>query len=335
LPQNPADTFLAKVNADLRAATAANHSATHLLHAALRKVLGHHVEQKGSLVNAEYLRFDFSHFAKMSDAELEAVEQEVNDHVRAAIKLDERRAVPIEEAKALGAMALFGEKYGEQVRVIAFDTNYSVELCGGTHVGNTAQIGLFKITSESSIATGVRRIEAFTGKKALTWMQEQLNLLHEVKTILKNPKDLTAQLQKLLEETSALRKEIEQLEQGQLNQLAEALKAHFQPQGEIQLLAQQVSVRSADGLKKLASELRKQHDRGFIVLGALVDAKPQLVVALGDGLVASNKLNAGSIVREAAKMMQGGGGGQAFLATAGGSNPAGLKAAIDAAVKMI
>jgi alanyl-tRNA synthetase len=335
LPVNPADTFLALVNNDLRSETASNHSATHLLHAALRHVLGQHVEQKGSLVNADYLRFDFSHFAKMSESELETVELEVNAHIRAAIKLDERRAVPIEEAKALGAMALFGEKYGDRVRVITFDPNYSVELCGGTHVHNTAHIGLFKITSESSIATGVRRIEAITGKTALSWMQEQLNHLQEVKDLLKNPKDLSAQVQKLLEETNALRKELEQLEQAQLNQLAVGLQEQFMVKGEAKILATQVEVRSAEGLKKLASELRKQHSNNFVVLGAVVGDKPQLVVAIGDDLVNNAKLNAGSIVREAAKMMQGGGGGQPFLATAGGSNVLGLPAAIEAAKNMI
>ncbi|MDP2189561.1 MAG: alanine--tRNA ligase [Sphingobacteriaceae bacterium] len=335
LPVNPADTFLALVDSALRSETASNHSATHLLHAALRLVLGQHVEQKGSLVNSDYLRFDFSHFAKMSEVELEAVEREVNAHIRAAIKLDERRTVPIEEAKALGAMALFGEKYGDRVRVITFDPNYSVELCGGTHVHNTAHIGLFKITSESSIATGVRRIEAITGKTALSWMQQQLNQLQEVKDLLKNPKDLSAQVQKLLEETNALRKELEQLEQAQLNQLAVGLQGQFVAKGDAQLLAVQVEVRSAEGLKKLASELRKQHSNSFVVVGAVVGDKPQLVVAIGDDLVNNAKLNAGSIVREAAKLMQGGGGGQPFLATAGGSNVLGLPAAIEAAKNVI
>jgi alanyl-tRNA synthetase len=335
LPSNPADTFLALVNNELRAQTASNHSATHLLHAALRNVLGTHVEQKGSLVNADYLRFDFSHFAKMNEAELQLVEQEVNVHIRAAIKLDERRAVPIEEAKSLGAMALFGEKYGDQVRVITFDPTYSVELCGGTHVLNTAHIGLFKITSESSIATGVRRIEAITGQTALNWMQQQLNQLQEVKELLKNPKDLSTQVQKLLEETNSLRKELEQLEQEQLNQLAASLQSQFEPKGAAQLLAAQVEVRSAEGLKKLASELRKQHSNSYVVIGAVVGEKPQLVVAIGDKLVSTAKLNAGNIVREAAKLMQGGGGGQPFLATAGGSQVSGLPAAIEAAKNMI
>lgn len=335
LPANPADTFLALVNSELRSEIASNHSATHLLHAALRHVLGHHVEQKGSLANADYLRFDFSHFAKMSDAELQTVEQEVNAHIRSAIKLTERRAVPIEEAKALGAMALFGEKYGDQVRVITFDPSYSVELCGGTHVQNSAHIGLFKITSESSIATGVRRIEAITGKTALNWMQQQLFQLQEVKDLLKNPKDLTMQVQKLLEESNALRKEVEYLEQVQINELAGSLVGQFAAFGQAMVLAQRVEVRSAEGLKKLASELRKQHSNSYVVLGAVVSEKPQLVVAIGDALVASAKLNAGNIIREAAKLMQGGGGGQPFLATAGGSELAGLAVAIEAAKNSI
>ncbi|MFN3528336.1 MAG: alanine--tRNA ligase [Bacteroidia bacterium] len=330
LPARLNDSFIARIDAEKRLATESNHSATHLLHAALRQVLGTHVEQKGSLVNADYLRFDFSHFAKMSDEELLAVEEAVNQRIEASIALEEHRQMAIADAKSMGAMALFGEKYGEQVRVVCFDRNYSVELCGGTHVQNTAQIGLFKITTESSIATGVRRIEAYTGQKARQWVQLQLNQLQHVRDLLKNPKDLVMQTQKLLEEANSLRKELAQLEDSQLSALAASLKSAFEPISAAMCLTKQVEVRSADGLKRLASELRKQYENSFVVLGAVVSEKPQLVVAIGDALLQAKGLDAGQIVREAAKAMQGGGGGQPFLATAGGSKISGLTDAIAA-----
>lgn len=335
LPAQLDDAFVALVNHHKREATAANHSATHLLHAALRQVLGTHVEQKGSLVNADYLRFDFSHFAKMTEEELQQVEKMVNERVLQAIRLDERRGVPIAQAKELGAMALFGEKYGDFVRVITFDPSYSVELCGGTHVPNTAHIGLFKITSESSIATGVRRIEAITGERAMAWVNAQLEQLHQLRELLKNPKDLVAQAEKLLEETAALRKELEQLENQQLHALQLELSAQFVAQKGAQLLKARVEVRSADALKKLANDLRRHADNSLVVLGAVVGDKPQMVVAVGDGLVQSKGLNAGNIVREAAKKMQGGGGGQPFLATAGGSHTAGLNDAMEAVLSYL
>jgi len=335
LPAQLDDTFVALVNHHKREATAANHSATHLLHAALRQVLGTHVEQKGSLVNADYLRFDFSHFAKMTNEELQRVESMVNERVLQAIRLDERRGVPIAQAKELGAMALFGEKYGDFVRVITFDPGYSVELCGGTHVPNTAHIGLFKITSESSIATGVRRIEAITGERAMAWVNAQLEQLQQLRELLKNPKDLVAQAEKLLEETASLRKELEQLENQQLHVLQQELSTQFVHERGAQLLKARVEVRSADALKKLANDLRRHADHSLVVLGAVLGDKPQLVVAIGDALVQSKSLNAGNIVREAAKKMQGGGGGQPFLATAGGSNAAGLNDAMEAVLSYL
>jgi alanyl-tRNA synthetase len=335
LPAQPQGSLVASVDLAKRAATASNHSATHLLHAALRQVLGTHVEQKGSLVNADYLRFDFSHFAKLTAEELQQVERQVNEHIAAAIRLDEKRHVALDEAKKLGAMALFGEKYGETVRVITFDAQYSVELCGGTHVSNTAHIGIFKIVSESSIATGVRRIEALTGSRAQAWLYEQLNTLHDVKETLKNPKDLVAQVNKLLEETNALRKELEQLEEQQLGQIRQSLQEQLRFDGDVAVVQARVQVRSAEGLKRLASDLRKMKPKTMVVLGAVVADKPQLVVALSDELVQAKSLDAGQMVREAAKAMQGGGGGQAFLATAGGSNPAGLDEAIQAALRYL
>lgn len=335
LPQSPTDLMQAVVNKEKRQETAANHSATHLLHAALRSALGSHVEQKGSLVHPDYLRFDFSHFAKMSAEELIAVETEVNNRIMQAIPLTERRSVPISEATALGAMALFGEKYGDFVRVIAFDPAYSLELCGGTHVSNTAHIGLFKIISESSVATGVRRIEAISGNKALRWMQEQFQLLQQLKETFKSPKDLVAHAEKLLEDSSQLRKQIERMEQEQLQQALNALKATFKPVKDAMVISERVDVRSADGLKRLANDLRRLHPNAFVVLGAIVSDKPQLVVGAADDMVQTRNLNAGHIVREAAKVMQGGGGGQPNLATAGGSNKDGLNEAMAFAVGLL
>jgi alanyl-tRNA synthetase len=335
LPQSPTDLMQAVVDKEKRKETAANHSATHLLHAALRNVLGSHVEQKGSLVHPDYLRFDFSHFAKMSTEELNAVETEVNSRIMDAITLTDRRAVPISEAIALGAMALFGEKYGDFVRVIAFDPAYSLELCGGTHVPNTAHIGLFKIISESSVATGVRRIEAISGAKALRWMQEQFQLLQQLKETFKSPKDLVAHAEKLLEESSQLRKQIELMEQEQLQQVLHVLKAKFKSAQEAMVIAERVDVRTVDGLKRLTNDLRKLHPNAFVVLGAVVGDKPQLAVGAADEMVQTRNLNAGHIVREAAKAMQGGGGGQPNLATAGGSNKDGLNEAMALAVGLL
>lgn len=323
LPQSPDQLLEAVVDQKRRKAIASNHSATHLLHAALREVLGKHVEQKGSLVNGDYLRFDFSHFAKLTDEELEKVELLANQKISAAIALDEKRHLPLEEAKKMGAMALFGEKYGEFVRVISFDPNYSVELCGGTHVNNTAEIGLIKITAESSIATGVRRIEALSGEKAWQYVQAQLKLLQQVKESLRNPKDLIQSVNKILEDTNALRKQVEQLEIQQAALLTDQLQTEFVSHGEIRLLAKTLPVSSADLLKRLAVQFRQQ-PKSMLVLGAEIDGKAQLVIALSDDLVNDKKLHAAQMIRELAKEIQGGGGGQPFLATAGGQLPAAL-----------
>lgn len=325
LPTNIHAPVVAEVDVAKRQATAGNHSATHLLHAALREVLGKHVEQKGSLVNADYLRFDFSHFSKMTDEEIEQVERLANEKIRASIPLDERRNLPIEEAKKLGAMALFGEKYGEFVRVITFDAQYSVELCGGTHVKNTAEISLVKIISESSIATGVRRIEAITGAKAWGYMQDQLKQLQQIRDGLKNPKDVVVSVNKLLEETNALRKTNDQLEQIQAELWVEKLELAFQKQAGLNVLAQTVKVSSAEVLRRIGQLIRRDTS-AFVVLGAEIDGKAQLVVALGDDIVNKTGLNASQLIRDLAKEIQGGGGGQPFLATAGGQQPAGLPA---------
>jgi alanyl-tRNA synthetase len=321
--------FTAKVDAHRRTLTSSNHSATHLLHSALRDVLGKHVAQKGSYVGPDALRFDFSHFTKMTDAELADVETIVNEKIRMNIQLDEKRNVPIEQAKALGATALFGEKYGDFVRVITFDPNYSVELCGGTHVPATGQIGLFKLTSEGSVSTGVRRIEAKTSEGALAMLNEQGAVLEQLKELLKAPKDVVKAVQALQDERNALLKKIEVLENEKVQQIKEQLLAKVQATNGHNTLVEQVSVPSADALKQLAYDLKAKVDNLALVLGADINGKPQLAVMLPDSLIADKGLHAGQVVKDLAKNIKGGGGGQPFFATAGGSDASGLAAALE------
>ena len=324
LPESLAGVFHAVVDKSKRSRTTSNHSATHLLHAALRQVLGKHVEQKGSLVNEKILRFDFSHFAAMTPEEISKVETIVNQKIRENIHLDEKRNVPIEQAKSFGAMALFGEKYGEFVRVITFDPTFSVELCGGTHASATGTIGLLKLITESSVAAGVRRIEAVTGEGAEHYVNEQLALLSEVKTILKNPKDLTESAQSLVEEKHALEKKLEVLYQQQANVMKDELAGKAVKQNGITYIAERVNVPNADVLKNIAYALRNQFDDLLLVLAADVDGKPQVTVMIGEKLAATNKFHAGNLVKELAKEIDGGGGGQPFFATAGGKKLEGL-----------
>lgn len=319
----------AQVDAHRRTLTSSNHSATHLLHAALRDVLGTHVAQKGSYVGPDALRFDFSHFTKVTDEELAKVEEIVNAKIRENILLDERRNVPIDQAKALGAMALFGEKYGDFVRVIVFDPAYSVELCGGTHVSATGQIGLFKFTSEGSVSTGVRRIEAVTSERALAMLNEQQAILDQLKELLKAPKDIVKAVESLLQERSQLQKKIEGFENEKVQQLKEQLLTKVsQTATGHSLIVERVDVPSADALKQLAYDLKAKIDDLALVLGADVNGKPQLAVMLPDSLIQGKKLQAGQIVKELAREIKGGGGGQPFFATAGGSDASGLDAAL-------
>ena len=331
LPNNISADFICVVDKKRRTSIENNHSVTHLLHAALKQVLGLHVNQKGSLVNDELLRFDFSHFTKVSDEELAQVEQIVNEKVKENISLYERRNVPIAEAKSLGAMALFGEKYGEFVRVITFDQNYSVELCGGTHVKSTGQIGLFKIVSESSVAAGVRRIEAVSATAAENYVNAELATLASVKEILKNPKDIAKTLEGILEEKAALQKQLEAFQLAALQDLKQQLLTKITNNGGVNYLFGEVKVHSADALKSLAFELKAKVDNLYCVLAADIDSKPQLAVMLSENLVSDKNLNAVSIVKELAKEIQGGGGGQAFFATAGGKDLSGLSRAISKA----
>ncbi len=324
LPGNLNATFKCVVNDHRRLLIMNNHSATHLLHAALRETLGDHVQQKGSLVSDKVLRFDFSHFSKMSTEEIKAIEKRVNQKIRANIVLDERRNVPIEEAKNMGAMALFGEKYGDFVRVITFDKDYSVELCGGTHVGATGEIGYFKIVSESSIAAGVRRIEAFTAEAAENFVDDQLHTMGEINELLKHPSNVNQALASLINEKQQLQKQLDKAYQQQANDLKMSLVDKIKQSGEVNILVEKVVLPNADTLKNMAFGLKDKVNNLFMVLAANIQEKPQIAVMISESLVQDKNLNAGNLVRELAKEIKGGGGGQAFYATAGGKDVAGL-----------
>ncbi|WP_375446408.1 alanine--tRNA ligase [uncultured Fibrella sp.] len=328
-----ADLVFAKIDTHRRELTEDNHSATHLLHSALREVLGTHVAQKGSYVGPDALRFDFSHFGKLTDEEISRVETIVNEKIRQNIPLDEKRNVPIEQAKALGATALFGEKYGDFVRVITFDPNYSVELCGGTHVPATGQIGLFKLTSEGSVSTGIRRIEAKTSEGALALLNEQEATINELRELLKAPKDRSAgavvkAVQSILDERNALLKKVEALENEKVQQIKEDLLGKVLTVNGHSVIVERVNVPNADALKQLAYDLKAKVDNLAVVLGADINGKPQLAVMLPDSLISGRGLNAGQVIKDLAKNIKGGGGGQPFFATAGGSDAAGLDAAL-------
>jgi alanyl-tRNA synthetase len=323
-----AESVYAIINTARRAQTTSNHSATHLLQSALRDVLGTHVAQKGSYVGPDALRFDFSHFSKVTDEQLAEVERIVNEKIREDIPLDEKRNVPIEQAKGMGATALFGEKYGDFVRVITFDPNYSVELCGGTHVYRTGHIGLFKFTAEGSVSTGVRRVEAKTALGAETLVNEQMAIVSELKEVLKAPKDVVKAVQDLLAERTALQKQLETLQNEKVQQVKNQLLSTIETAEGYSRLVARVDVPSADALKQLAFDLKAKVDNLALVLGADIAGKPQLAVMLPDSLIQDRKLNAGQVVKELAKNIKGGGGGQPFFATAGGSDLSGLDAAL-------
>jgi alanyl-tRNA synthetase len=325
----------AKVETGKRLLTENNHSATHLLHAALKEVLGNHVAQKGSLVNENVLRFDFSHFAKMTDEEIERVEKIVNRKIRENISRGEKRNVPIAQAMELGATALFGEKYGDFVRVITFDPQYSIELCGGTHVPATGQIGLFKIVSESAVAAGVRRIEAVTADKAEELVDEQFHTLRDLRELLKGPKDVKKAVADLLGEKNALARQVEAYQVAQAGAVRESLLQNVQRKDGVSVIAAKVSLPSADALKQIAFELKGQVENLFLVLAADVQGKPQVAVMIGDNLVKEKNLHAGNIVKELAREIKGGGGGQPFFATAGGTDLGGLDRVVEKGRGMI
>ncbi|MCZ4222733.1 alanine--tRNA ligase [Pedobacter rhodius] len=334
LPDNLEGKFWAVVDEDKRVLTEDNHSATHLLHAALKQVLGKHVNQKGSLVNADYLRFDFSHFAKVTDEELAQIEVIVNQKIRQNIKLKEQRNVPYQDAIESGVTALFGEKYGDFVRMITFDDHFSKELCGGTHVKATGQIGSFKIISESAVAAGVRRIEAITADKAEQYFLDQRKELGHLKALLNGSKDLPASVQALLDENAKLKKEIEKSTLERVNILKHDIVHHVRGINGVNLIAKHIDLQSADAIKNLAFSLKDMIDNLFLVFTTEIDGKPGITVMLSDDLVKKG-MNASNIVRELGKEIQGGGGGQPFYATAGGKNPEGLKAVLEKAESFI
>ncbi len=334
LPENIAASFIATVDTSKRKLTENNHSATHLLHAALRQVLGTHVAQKGSLVNNENLRFDFSHFSAMTKEEIAKVEQIVNQKIRENIILDERRSVPIEEAKTLGAMMLFGEKYGDSVRVITFDEHYSRELCGGTHVKATGKIGLFKIVSEAAVAAGVRRIEAITADAAQELVDSwQLSIESLEKTF--SSKDILKSVNQLINEKADLLKKLEVFENEKTIAIKTNIKSEIRNSNGVNVLVQLINISNAEQLKNLSFQLKTEVDNLFCVLGCVLNEKPMLSVIISDNLIKEKGLHAGNIIKDLAKEIKGGGGGQPFYATAGGNDISGLQAAIEKAKLLI
>jgi alanyl-tRNA synthetase len=332
LPSDPSQTFKAVVDDEQRFRTMCNHTATHLLHQALRTILGDHVEQKGSAVHSKNLRFDFSHFSKLSEEDLKNVEQFVNLRIQEKINLKESRNIPLKEAENSGAIMLFGEKYGDTVRMINFGK--STELCGGTHVKNTGDIWHFKIVSESAIASGIRRIEAITNDAVRDYYIEQDETFSKIKLSLKNPSDVFKTVQGLQDENTRLKKEIEQLNKLKAASFKDDLIKQKEEINGINFIGAVLDADAA-AMKNIAFEISGELDHLFFVGGSNVDGKALLTVYIAKNIVAEKGLNAGNIVRELGKYIQGGGGGQPFFATAGGKNPEGLKQAIAEAKKMI
>lgn len=332
LPEDVTQSFVAKVDEHKRVLTANNHSATHLLDYALRKVLGNHVEQKGSYVSDEHLRFDFSHFQKVTDEELAEVAAIVNRLIRRNIPLQEFRSIPIAKAQEMGAIAIFGEKYGDLVRVIKYGD--SIELCGGTHVAATGQIGFFKILSESSVSAGVRRIEAITADKAEEFINNSFHLIREMEKMFKSNKNLMECVKGILEENEGLKKETEKFAKESLRLLKERLKNEKKVYRDINIIAVSLSLPAAQ-VKDMAFQLKGELEKLIFIAGGVTDGKPHLTVMISNGVVADFGLDAGQIVRDAAREIKGGGGGQPFFATAGGSNPEGIEKALEQAEKMI
>ncbi|MBK9729754.1 MAG: alanine--tRNA ligase [Chitinophagaceae bacterium] len=329
-PKSFDESVLAKVDVVARNSIMSNHTATHLMHAALRKILGTHVQQKGSLVAPDHLRFDFSHFAKVTREELDAIETMVNQKIRENI-IREVDVMPVAEAMKTGAMALFGEKYGDKVRVVTFDKNFSRELCGGTHVHSTGAIGYFKIISEAAVAAGVRRIEAITGEAAEQLIRSTFNRLETIGSLLGNAKDAEKGIQHLQEENAQLKKQVESFTAMQVQQVKEMLKKTSENIGGIQFIGAATSLNSADALKKLAYDLRNEVENLVGVFGAEADGKAHLMIIISDNLVKEKSLDAGKMIRIISKEINGGGGGQKFFASAGGTHPAGINKAIEAA----
>ena len=332
LPKHPEATFKAVVDSKQRMRSASNHTATHLLHQALRSVLGTHVEQKGSMVHSGNLRFDFSHFSKVSAEELTQVEDFVNARIREKLPLEEQRYIPHQKALDEGAIALFGEKYGDAVRTIRFGK--SMELCGGTHVNNTSEIRHFKIISEGAVASGIRRIEAISNDAVDTYYAKQNQILEDVKSILKNPQDTVKAVSSLQEENSELKKQVEQLLKDKAKHLKAELKQELETINGINVLAKEIDL-DAGSMKDLAFEIGGEVDNLFLVFGSNHNGKALLSCYISKNLVAEKDLNAGKIIRDLGKHIKGGGGGQPFFATAGGKNPDGISAALQASKDII
>ena len=332
LPKNPEAEFMACVDVEARRAIESNHTCTHLLDAALREVLGTHVEQRGSLVTADGLRFDFSHFEKVTPEQLREVEHIVNEKIRANIPLEEFRDCPIDEAKEMGAIALFGEKYGDKVRVVKFGD--SIEFCGGCHAKATGQLGMVRITSESSIAAGIRRIEAITGKEVEAMCDMMQDFMNDLRTLLNNAPDLMATVRKAIAENKELQGQVDEFRAMKAQELKKKLVETAKEVDGVKVI-KGVMPLDAQSVKDIVFQLRNQFPENLLVaIGCAENGKPTLTVSLSDDIVATGK-NAGQIVREAAKLMQGGGGGQPHFATAGGKNPDGLAAAIDKVIELV
>jgi len=332
LPENVTANFVAQVNTDLRTSTSKNHSATHLMHLALRNILGTHLEQKGSLVNPNYLRFDFSHFSKVSDEELRQVETSVNAQIEAQLQLVEHRNIPIKEALDKGAMALFGEKYGDNVRMIEFGN--SKELCGGIHVKNSAEIWHFKIISEGAVAAGIRRIEAITGDAVKEYYTAQENTLAEIKGVLKNPQDVLKSVASLQDDNAKLKKLLEQLVKEKIEGLKNTLVTELKDINGIQFLAKQVDL-SMSATKDLAQAIGTSKPNTFVFLASVEDNTPNIHCYIAKELVAKQALNAGTVIRELGKYIDGNGGGQPFFASGKGKNVGGIREALEKAVEFI
>ena len=332
LPDKIKEKFHAKVDVEKRNKTAGNHSATHLLHHALRSVLGPHVEQKGSLVNSKYLRFDFSHFSKVEEEEMEKIEAAIIDEIAKNSRLKEHRDIPLNEAKQMGAMALFGEKYGEKVRVVQFDR--SVELCGGIHVNETSEIGMFKIISEGAVAAGIRRIEAITGKEAEKHFIDKAFKLEEVSIALKNPKDIIKTVKDLLLKNQQLNKEIELLNKEKAQGIKESLKKKIIKIKDVNFLGEKINANSSS-VKDILFQLKSENENFLGVIGNVDKQKCGISIIISDKLIEEKTWNASKMIKEVSSFINGGGGGQAFYATAGGKNKEGINKAIEEIRKKI
>jgi alanyl-tRNA synthetase len=334
LPENPSLAVRGMIDKNRRLAISKNHTAAHLMHAAFHRIIGKHALQKGQDVDELKLRFDFSHFQKVSDEEILAIEKMVNEKIQANISLEERRSVPLAEAKTTGAMMLFGEKYGETVRIITFDKNYSVELCGGTHVAATGELGLFKIISESAIAAGIRRIEAVCGFEALKFIRQEKDELQEIRQILKGNQFPAKAIQQLLEENKSQKKVLEKFQQLQVQQLRDQLIHGATVGTDFSLIIQHIDIQDAALLKDLAFQIDNTLEKVVIVFTAKIQDKPQILVSISKSICNEKNLHAGNMVRTLAKNIDGGGGGQPFFATAGGKKIEGLNKVLEDAKKL-